>query len=200
MIAFIGLPWPKKIPGINVDICAPPLSFDTVFAQEASQLFLDACVITWATERPRAMHDIFLHGLRQLAPLVQQGGTQTRKDAPFRLVNRVGSTCRDKSAALAFPARQRSRSHLGIKQSWVVRHDFHTLITRHVQIESPHNRMVCGARAASLLIGAFSATFQRDSKGVLAYSTISHLGLITLLLGMNSDLALVAAVFHMVSA
>ena len=28
--------------------------------------------------------------------------------------------------------------------------------------------------------------FQRDMKGVLAYSTISHLGLITLLLGMNS--------------
>ena len=36
-------------------------------------------------------------------------------------------------------------------------------------------------------------------KGVLAYSTISHLGLITLLLGMNSELALVAAVFHMMN-
>jgi multicomponent K+:H+ antiporter subunit A len=36
-------------------------------------------------------------------------------------------------------------------------------------------------------------------KGVLAYSTISHLGLITLLLGMNSRLALVAAVFHMMN-
>jgi multicomponent K+:H+ antiporter subunit A len=59
--------------------------------------------------------------------------------------------------------------------------------------------MVCGAGAASLLIGAFSATFQRDTKGVLAYSTISHLGLITLLLGMNSKLALVAAVFHMMN-
>jgi multicomponent K+:H+ antiporter subunit A len=59
--------------------------------------------------------------------------------------------------------------------------------------------VVCGAGAASLLIGAFSATFQRDTKGVLAYSTISHLGLITMLLGMNSQLALVAAVFHMVN-
>lgn len=59
--------------------------------------------------------------------------------------------------------------------------------------------MVCGAGATSLLIGAFSATFQRDTKGVLAYSTISHLGLITLLLGMNSKLALVAAVFHMMN-
>lgn len=41
--------------------------------------------------------------------------------------------------------------------------------------------MICGAGAASLLVGAFSATFQRDTKGVLAYSTISHLGLITML-------------------
>ena len=53
--------------------------------------------------------------------------------------------------------------------------------------------------AATLLVGAFSATFQRDLKGVLAYSTISHLGLITLLLGMNSELALIAAVFHMMN-
>jgi multicomponent K+:H+ antiporter subunit A len=36
-------------------------------------------------------------------------------------------------------------------------------------------------------------------KGVLAYSTVSHLGLITLLLGMNSRLGLVAAVFHMMN-
>jgi multicomponent K+:H+ antiporter subunit A len=56
-----------------------------------------------------------------------------------------------------------------------------------------------GAGLCSLLIGAFAAIFQRDMKGVLAYSTISHLGLITLLLGMNSPLALVAAVFHMIN-
>jgi multicomponent K+:H+ antiporter subunit A len=59
--------------------------------------------------------------------------------------------------------------------------------------------VVCGAGLASLLLGAYAATFQRDMKGVLAYSTISHLGLITLLLGMNSTLALVAAVFHMLN-
>ncbi len=58
---------------------------------------------------------------------------------------------------------------------------------------------VSTAGAASLLLGAFSATFQKDMKGVLAYSTISHLGLITLLLGMNTRLALVAAVFHMMN-
>jgi len=59
--------------------------------------------------------------------------------------------------------------------------------------------IIASAGAASLLVGAFSATFQRDTKGVLAYSTISHLGLITMLLGMNSELALVAAVFHMMN-
>ena len=58
---------------------------------------------------------------------------------------------------------------------------------------------VSAAGGASLLVGALSATFQKDMKGVLAYSTISHLGLITLLLGMNTRLALVAAVFHMMN-
>ncbi|HMR31364.1 MAG TPA: monovalent cation/H+ antiporter subunit A [Geminicoccaceae bacterium] len=49
---------------------------------------------------------------------------------------------------------------------------------------------------ATLLIGAFIAIFQQDLKGLLAYSTISHLGLITLLLGLDSPLAAVAAIFH----
>jgi len=56
--------------------------------------------------------------------------------------------------------------------------------------------IVGGAGLATLVIGGYLAIFQQDMKGVLAYSTISHLGLITLLLGMNSPLALVAAVFH----
>ncbi|MYN11711.1 monovalent cation/H+ antiporter subunit A [Pusillimonas sp. TS35] len=51
----------------------------------------------------------------------------------------------------------------------------------------------------SLTLGAYAAIFQMDMKGVLAYSTISHLGLITLLLGLNSKLGLVAAIFHMVN-
>lgn len=59
--------------------------------------------------------------------------------------------------------------------------------------------IIGGAGMCSLLIGAFAATFQQDMKGVLAYSTISHLGLITLLLGLNSELALVAALFHMIN-
>jgi multicomponent K+:H+ antiporter subunit A len=51
----------------------------------------------------------------------------------------------------------------------------------------------------TLLIGGFAAIFQNDLKGLLAYSTISHLGLITTLLGMNSPLAAVAAVFHIIN-
>ncbi|MCL2524049.1 MAG: monovalent cation/H+ antiporter subunit A [Betaproteobacteria bacterium] len=59
--------------------------------------------------------------------------------------------------------------------------------------------LIGGAGLCTLLIGGYLALFQNDLKGVLAYSTISHLGLITLLLGMNSDLALVAAVFHIIN-
>ena len=59
--------------------------------------------------------------------------------------------------------------------------------------------IVGGAGAMTLLLGAFCAMFQNDLKGLLAYSTISHLGLITLLLGLNSPLAAVAAVFHILN-
>lgn len=51
----------------------------------------------------------------------------------------------------------------------------------------------------TLLLGAYIALFKHDLKGLLAYSTISHLGLITLLLGLNSDLAAVAAIFHIIN-
>ena len=59
--------------------------------------------------------------------------------------------------------------------------------------------IVGGAGVCTLLLGAYAAMFQNDIKGLLAYSTISHLGLITLLLGLNSPLAAVAAVFHMMN-
>ncbi|NWC58587.1 monovalent cation/H+ antiporter subunit A [Pseudomonas sp. Y39-6] len=59
--------------------------------------------------------------------------------------------------------------------------------------------LVGGAGALTLLLGAYCAMFQNDLKGLLAYSTISHLGLITLLLGLNSPLAAVAAVFHILN-
>ncbi|WP_133013402.1 monovalent cation/H+ antiporter subunit A [Marinomonas flavescens] len=52
---------------------------------------------------------------------------------------------------------------------------------------------------ATFLTGAYVALFQHDLKGLLANSTISHLGLITLLLGMGTDLAAVAAIFHVIN-
>ncbi len=51
----------------------------------------------------------------------------------------------------------------------------------------------------TLIAGAWAAIFQQDLKGMLAYSTISHLGLIVLLLGLGSPLATVAAIFHTVN-
>ncbi|MFT4193853.1 monovalent cation/H+ antiporter subunit A [Ottowia sp.] len=59
--------------------------------------------------------------------------------------------------------------------------------------------LVGGAGAVTLVLGAYLAMFQTDLKGLLAYSTISHLGLITLLLGLNRELAAVAAVFHIMN-
>nr|WP_320416838.1 monovalent cation/H+ antiporter subunit A [Ensifer sp. LC163] len=55
------------------------------------------------------------------------------------------------------------------------------------------------AGLTTLLLGAYFAIFQQDLKGLLAYSTISHLGLITVLLSLGSPLAAVAAVFHIVN-
>jgi multicomponent K+:H+ antiporter subunit A len=51
----------------------------------------------------------------------------------------------------------------------------------------------------TLLLASFFAVFQQDLKGLLAYSTISNLGLITALLSLGSPLAAVAAIFHMVN-
>jgi multicomponent K+:H+ antiporter subunit A len=59
--------------------------------------------------------------------------------------------------------------------------------------------LVTVAGLMTLLIGAYFALFQHDIKGLLAYSTISHLGLITLLIGLDTDLALVAAIFHVLN-
>ena len=59
--------------------------------------------------------------------------------------------------------------------------------------------IVGSAGFATLLLGAFFALFQHDLKGLLAYSTISHLGLITALIGMDTPLATVAAIFHIVN-
>jgi multicomponent K+:H+ antiporter subunit A len=51
----------------------------------------------------------------------------------------------------------------------------------------------------TMLIGAWIALFKDDLKGLLAYSTVSHLGLVTFLLGLGSPMAAVAAVFHILN-
>jgi multicomponent K+:H+ antiporter subunit A len=58
---------------------------------------------------------------------------------------------------------------------------------------------VGGTGLLTMIFGAAVAIFQQDLKGLLAYSTISHLGLITLLFGLNSPLAVVAGLFHILN-
>ncbi len=59
--------------------------------------------------------------------------------------------------------------------------------------------IVGGAGLITLLLGAYIALFKHDIKGLLAYSTISHLGLITLLFGFGTHLGAVAAIFHIIN-
>jgi multicomponent K+:H+ antiporter subunit A len=59
--------------------------------------------------------------------------------------------------------------------------------------------IVATAGVTTFVLGAYLAIFQQDLKGLLAYSTISHLGLITLLIGLDSPLGIVAAIFHMMN-
>ncbi len=59
--------------------------------------------------------------------------------------------------------------------------------------------IVSSVGLATLVLGAYVAIFKHDLKGLLAYSTISHLGLVTLLLGLDEPLALVAGVFHIIN-
>ncbi|MTH63552.1 monovalent cation/H+ antiporter subunit A [Paracoccus shanxieyensis] len=60
-------------------------------------------------------------------------------------------------------------------------------------------QIVTGTGLITLLLGAVVALFKHDLKGLLAYSTISHLGLITALVGIGTPLALIAAIFHIVN-
>lgn len=59
--------------------------------------------------------------------------------------------------------------------------------------------IVTSAGLATLLIGAKTALFTDDLKALLAYSTISHLGLITLLLGLGTPAAATVAMFHILN-
>ncbi|WP_101068666.1 monovalent cation/H+ antiporter subunit A [Roseovarius salinarum] len=51
----------------------------------------------------------------------------------------------------------------------------------------------------TMVLGALIALFKDDLKALLAFSTVSHLGLLTMLLGFGTDKAAVAAVFHIIN-
>ncbi|MEZ5657406.1 MAG: monovalent cation/H+ antiporter subunit A [Burkholderiaceae bacterium] len=59
--------------------------------------------------------------------------------------------------------------------------------------------LVSGFGLLTLVMAAITAVFKHDLKGLLAYSTISHLGIIMFLLGLSKPLAAVAAVFHILN-
>jgi multicomponent K+:H+ antiporter subunit A len=51
----------------------------------------------------------------------------------------------------------------------------------------------------TMVFAAVVALFKHDLKGLLAYSTVSHLGLITFLIGLATPMSAVVAVFHILN-
>lgn len=59
--------------------------------------------------------------------------------------------------------------------------------------------IVTTAGLITMVIGAVIAVFKHDLKALLAFSTVSHLGLITMLLGTGTAFGAMAAVFHILN-
>ena len=59
--------------------------------------------------------------------------------------------------------------------------------------------LVTGTGLVTMLVGAWIALFKDDLKALLAFSTVSHLGLITMLFGMATPLAAAAALLHLLN-
>ncbi len=59
--------------------------------------------------------------------------------------------------------------------------------------------LVAGTGLTTMVFAAATAMFKHDLKGLLAYSTVSHLGLIMFLLGLGTPAAAVAGVFHLLN-
>ena len=51
----------------------------------------------------------------------------------------------------------------------------------------------------TMVLGAVIALFKDDLKALLAFSTVSHLGLLTMLLGFGTKAAVIAAMFHIIN-
>ncbi|HEV7733018.1 MAG TPA: hydrogen gas-evolving membrane-bound hydrogenase subunit E [Candidatus Binatia bacterium] len=58
---------------------------------------------------------------------------------------------------------------------------------------------VIGVGATTMLVGGWAALRHTDLKRLLAYSTVSQLGLITMLYGLGTEAASVAATFHVLN-
>ena len=59
--------------------------------------------------------------------------------------------------------------------------------------------IVTTAGLITMVLGAVIALFKHDLKALLAFSTVSHLGLITMLLGTGTAFGAMAAVFHIMN-
>ncbi|WP_136637664.1 monovalent cation/H+ antiporter subunit A [Pseudooceanicola onchidii] len=59
--------------------------------------------------------------------------------------------------------------------------------------------IVTTAGLITMVLGAVIALFKHDLKSLLAFSTVSHLGLITMLLGTGTSFGAMAAVFHILN-
>lgn len=59
--------------------------------------------------------------------------------------------------------------------------------------------LVTTAGLITMVLGAFIALFKHDLKALLAFSTVSHLGLITMLLGTGTAFGAFVAVFHILN-
>jgi multicomponent K+:H+ antiporter subunit A len=59
--------------------------------------------------------------------------------------------------------------------------------------------IVTTAGLVTMVLGAVIALFKHDLKSLLAFSTVSHLGLITMLLGTGTAFGAMAAVFHILN-
>ena len=59
--------------------------------------------------------------------------------------------------------------------------------------------LVATTGLVTMLLGAAIALFKDDLKALLAYSTVSHLGLLTMLFGFGTPMAAVVGVFHILN-
>ncbi len=59
--------------------------------------------------------------------------------------------------------------------------------------------VVTGVGAATMLVGAYRSVQETDLKRILAYSTVSALGLLTMLIGVGTEQAIAAALVYLVA-